>query len=108
MTNVMTDDSVVTLGAATEASLKHLYERATALVKGKVKYSDSFESFTEHVIDRGIAEIERTWKSAEKTEERNKLAKVASEKLKYLRLKQSHGDSLTDAEEAFLAMFKEM
>jgi hypothetical protein len=102
MTNVMTEDNVATLGAATEASLQHTYERALKRKNAPA----SMEGFIEHVIDRGIAEIERTWKSAEKTEERNKLAKVAVERLRYLRLKLKNGDTLTEAEENFMAMFK--
>ena len=102
MTQVMTEDTIATLGAATEASLQHTYERASKKKNSPV----NMESFIEHVIDRGIAEIERTWKSAEKTEERNKTAKVATAQYNYLRLKQQHGDGLSEAEQKFLDLFK--
>lgn len=102
MANIMTDDAVVTLGAATEAQLQHLYERAS----NRKNPPSSMESFIGYVVDRGIAEIERTWKSEDTRKENEALAKTAAAKLKYLNLKLQHGDTLTEAEEAFMAIFK--
>ena len=101
MVQIMTEDNVVTLGAASEAILMHLYENAQA--RGA---KESFEDFIDYVLMRGKAEIERQWKSSDKANESKAQAKVAAETYNYLKLKVKHGESLSDPEQKFFDMME--
>jgi hypothetical protein len=101
MTSIMTDDKVITLGAATEAILGHLYENAQE--RGEDK---GFDDFVDYVLMRGKAEIERQWKSADKANESKAQAKVASETYTYLKLKVKHGETLSESEQKFFDLMQ--
>ena len=104
MTKVMVEgieDTVVVLGAATEASLQHTFERASE----RKNPPKNYDAFVEYVIDRGIAEIERTWKAQAKASERNDLVKKYLDTVKFLKAKQAHGEELTTEQLAVLSIF---
>jgi hypothetical protein len=100
--SIMADEVVVSLGAATALQAKLKYERALE----RKNPPRSFESFVEYVVERGLAEIERAWKTQEKSQERNELVKTVVAQVRYLKAKQAHEpNALTDAEKAFLETF---
>jgi hypothetical protein len=101
MTQILTEDNVITLGAATEAILGHLYEKAQS--RGDKR---NYEDFIDHVLMRGKAEIERQWTSADKANESKAQAKVAAETYNYLKLKVKHGDTLSEPEQKFFDMME--
>jgi hypothetical protein len=101
MTQILTEDNVITLGAASEAILGHLYEAAQA--RGE---KANFEDFVDYVLMRGKAEIERQWKSADKANESKAQAKVAAETYNYLKLKVKHGETLSEPEQKFFDMME--
>jgi len=99
-TSIMTDESVVVLGDATTAQLRLKYERALT----REKPPRSYEYFVEYVVGRGLAEIERQWKTQLKQQGNNEIVKKTAARVKYLRMKKLH-EALTAEEESFLAEY---
>jgi hypothetical protein len=97
-TSIMTDESVVVLGAATTAQLRLKYERALT----REKPPHSYEAFVDYIVERGLAEIERQWKTQLKQQSNNEIVKKTAARVQYLRMKKLH-EALTAEEESFLA-----
>jgi hypothetical protein len=97
-TSVLTDDAVVALGDATTAQLRLKYERALT----HENPPRSYEAFVDYVVERGLAEIERQWKTQLKQRDNNEIVKKTAARVKYLRMKKLH-EALTAEEESFLA-----
>jgi len=101
MTTLTVGEDNIMLDPLTADSVRLMFERNLNRSKPITK----FERFIDYVIERGMAEIERQWKSGEDNALKNESVRKLRDRVKYLRLKKTQGEKLTVEEENFLTEF---
>jgi hypothetical protein len=101
MTTLTVGEDNIMLEPLTADSVRLMFERNLNRSKPITK----FEKFVDYVIERGMAEIERQWRTAEKSATRNDAVKKLFDRVRYLNLKKAQGEKLTEEETNFLNMF---